>query len=168
MDAAASTRGVAAAAALHHASAAGGSAGASASGVAHDSTRASGLLRGHDDRHHASRASHANTFAHSIASSSGITDRDGGSEFGRPGSSPSSSPPPSPSSAAGASRVDDFEASENLVAGGIAGLVAETIMHPFDTVSHRAKVHPSSAYGTWYADACPRARARASQHTCCR
>ncbi len=29
---------------------------------------------------------------------------------------------------------------ETAIAGAIAGLVAETIVHPFDTVSHRSKV----------------------------
>jgi len=44
---------------------------------------------------------------------------------------------------------DHFENGENLIAGAISGLIAETVMHPFDTVSHRAKVHPSSMYGTF-------------------
>jgi hypothetical protein len=44
---------------------------------------------------------------------------------------------------------DQFEAGENVIAGAISGLIAETVMHPFDTVSHRAKVHPSSAYGNF-------------------
>jgi len=44
---------------------------------------------------------------------------------------------------------DTFNGGENLLAGAISGLIAETIMHPFDTVSHRAKVHPSSQYGNF-------------------
>ena len=37
---------------------------------------------------------------------------------------------------------------ETLAAGALAGLVAETLMHPLDTVSHRAKVHPRGDYGS--------------------
>jgi Mitochondrial carrier protein len=44
---------------------------------------------------------------------------------------------------------DHFDSSENLIAGAISGLIAETVMHAFDTVSHRAKVHPSSLYGNF-------------------
>jgi hypothetical protein len=44
---------------------------------------------------------------------------------------------------------DTFSGGENLLAGAISGLIAETVMHPFDTVSHRAKVHPSSQYGSF-------------------
>ncbi len=46
------------------------------------------------------------------------------------------------SAARGAARA------EVALAGGVAGVIAETTMHPLDTVSHRAKVHPASAYGT--------------------
>jgi len=35
---------------------------------------------------------------------------------------------------------DAIAAAEMFWAGALAGLIAETIMHPFDTVSHRAKV----------------------------
>jgi hypothetical protein len=46
-----------------------------------------------------------------------------------------------------AARAADIESGDTLLAGALAGLVSETLMHPFDTVSLRAKVHPSSAYG---------------------
>lgn len=42
---------------------------------------------------------------------------------------------------------DDMTLPVNLAAGAVAGFVAETAMHPFETVSTRAKVHPTSAYG---------------------
>ena len=42
---------------------------------------------------------------------------------------------------------DDFGNGETFIAGAIAGLVAETLLHPLDTASHRAKVHPESAFG---------------------
>lgn len=35
------------------------------------------------------------------------------------------------------------------MAGAVAGLVSESMLHPFDTVSHRAKVHPQARYGSW-------------------
>ncbi len=38
---------------------------------------------------------------------------------------------------------------ETLCAGGLAGLIAEVTMHPFDTISHRAKVHPHANYGSF-------------------
>jgi len=38
---------------------------------------------------------------------------------------------------------------ETLFAGGLAGLIAEVTMHPFDTISHRAKVHPNASYGSF-------------------
>jgi len=38
---------------------------------------------------------------------------------------------------------------ETLCAGGLAGLIAEVTMHPFDTISHRAKVHPTAIYGSF-------------------
>ena len=38
---------------------------------------------------------------------------------------------------------------ETLCAGGLAGLIAEVTMHPFDTISHRAKVHPNANYGSF-------------------
>jgi hypothetical protein len=38
---------------------------------------------------------------------------------------------------------------ETLCAGGLAGLIAEVTMHPFDTISHRAKVHPNASYGSF-------------------
>ena len=41
-----------------------------------------------------------------------------------------------------------FAVWETLAAGALAGLVAETLMHPLDTVSHRAKVHPRGEYGS--------------------
>lgn len=44
---------------------------------------------------------------------------------------------------------DSFDSSENLLAGALSGLIAETLMHAFDTVSHRAKVHPSAHYGNF-------------------
>lgn len=34
----------------------------------------------------------------------------------------------------------------NLLSGAIAGMVADTTMHPFETLSTRAKVHPQAAY----------------------
>jgi hypothetical protein len=37
---------------------------------------------------------------------------------------------------------------ETLAAGALAGLVTETLMHPLDTVSHRARVHPRCDYGS--------------------
>jgi hypothetical protein len=37
-------------------------------------------------------------------------------------------------------KQDGYLLSESFYAGAIAGLIAETVMHPFDTVSHRAKV----------------------------
>lgn len=42
---------------------------------------------------------------------------------------------------------DNLLAPECLVAGGVAGFVAETAMHPLETLSTRAKVHPTSQYG---------------------
>lgn len=33
-----------------------------------------------------------------------------------------------------------YEGAETFVAGALAGLIAESIMHPLDTISHRAKV----------------------------
>ncbi len=38
---------------------------------------------------------------------------------------------------------EDNTAAEIFWAGALSGLIAETIMHPFDTVSHRAKVRNS-------------------------
>jgi len=37
---------------------------------------------------------------------------------------------------------------DTLIAGALAGLVAESLAHPLDTLSVRAKVHPQSAYGS--------------------
>ena len=42
-----------------------------------------------------------------------------------------------------------FESVDTFIAGAVSGLVAESLAHPFDTVSMRAKVHPSSVYGTF-------------------
>lgn len=44
---------------------------------------------------------------------------------------------------------DLFSSVDVFVAGAVSGIVAETLAHPFDTVSLRAKVHPSSAYGSF-------------------
>lgn len=41
----------------------------------------------------------------------------------------------------------DPTSGEYLIAGALAGLISESLLHPIDTISHRAKVHPSSAYG---------------------
>lgn len=59
--------------------------------------------------------------------------------------------PPSRASTRAALAAEDASAlssGHTLIAGALAGLVAETLMHPFDTLSLRAKVHPSSAYGS--------------------
>lgn len=40
-----------------------------------------------------------------------------------------------------------ISATETLIAGAVSGLASEVAAHPFETVSHRAKVHPSSGYG---------------------
>lgn len=45
------------------------------------------------------------------------------------------------------SSLSEFGNGETFIAGAIAGLVAETLLHPMDTASHRAKVHPESKYG---------------------
>ena len=42
-----------------------------------------------------------------------------------------------------------FESMDTFVAGAVSGLIAESLAHPFDTVSMRAKVHPTSTYGTF-------------------
>lgn len=47
-----------------------------------------------------------------------------------------------------ADTVEAIGNGETLVAGALAGLISEVVMHPLDTASLRAKVHPSSAYGT--------------------
>jgi Mitochondrial carrier protein len=36
---------------------------------------------------------------------------------------------------------------KHAIAGGLAGLLSETLMHPFDTISMRSKVHPNARYG---------------------
>mmetsp|Transcript_7179 Transcript_7179/g.25628 ORF Transcript_7179/g.25628 Transcript_7179/m.25628 type:complete len:393 (-) Transcript_7179:110-1288(-) len=42
---------------------------------------------------------------------------------------------------------DDMTLPVNLAAGALAGLVADTCTHPFETLSTRAKVHPGAGYG---------------------
>eukprot|EP01138_Halocafeteria_seosinensis_P009229 gb/GECG01009432.1/.p1 GENE.gb/GECG01009432.1/~~gb/GECG01009432.1/.p1 ORF type:complete len:451 (+),score=52.01 gb/GECG01009432.1/:1-1353(+) len=43
--------------------------------------------------------------------------------------------------------VEEDSTIETLLAGGVAGLVADLSMHPLDTISHRSKMHPKSLYG---------------------
>ena len=55
-----------------------------------------------------------------------------------------------PSSATSTTTISSTpSALETLCAGGLAGLIAEVTMHPFDTISHRAKVHPNASYGSF-------------------
>lgn len=49
--------------------------------------------------------------------------------------------------------LSDFQAFKSrtaavLLAGALAGFLSDTALHPIETVSHRAKVHPSSRYGS--------------------
>lgn len=61
---------------------------------------------------------------------------------------------------------------ETLVAGAVSGLISEVVAHPFETISHRAKVHPSSGYGGLLGNGrlilaqgtVPRRHARAAAH----
>jgi hypothetical protein len=62
----------------------------------------------------------------------------------RGGSTPSDGAAPSH----GHSKLGIFSDFESFAAGAVAGLVAETLMHPLDTASHRAKVHPGAEYGS--------------------
>lgn len=47
---------------------------------------------------------------------------------------------------------DSIAAAEMFWAGALAGLIAETVMHPFDTVSHRAKVRTKKKFRMHSAD----------------
>ncbi len=47
-----------------------------------------------------------------------------------------------------AEAVKAIEGGQTLLAGALAGLISETLLHPLDTLSLRAKVHPLGVYGT--------------------
>ena len=81
----------------------------------------------------------------SPSSSSSSSCSSSSSASGPPPPPPPLLPPPPP--AAAALLGGGFAVLETLAAGALAGLVAETLMHPLDTLSHRAKVHPRGAYG---------------------